>query len=324
MDEQKMYDVLIVGAGPIGLACAIEAQRRNLNYVVIEKGCIVNSIYHYPVLMRFFSTPDLLEIGDVPFITHGEKSTRAETMEYYRRVADSRELNVHLYEEVLNITGDKGNFEVLTQKDRYRAAKVIVAIGYFDEPRLLGVPGEELHKVTHYYREPHPYAGQKLLIIGSGNSAVEAALECYRHDAQVTMAIRSSDFHEGIKYWIRPDIDNRIKKGEITAYFNTKVAEINPHSVVLSTPEHPAFEIENDFVLALTGYKPDYGFLDKIGIMIGDDEYRTPEHDPHTYESNRKGIYLAGVVVGGLNTKKWFIENSRQHALDVFDDFVKS
>ncbi len=315
---------MIVGAGPIGLACAIEAQLRGFSYAVIEKGCIVNSIYHYPVLMRFFSSPDLLEIGQVPFITQGDKSTRAETLEYYRRTADNYDLNIHLYEEVMCIDGEDGNFDIETSKQRYQAKKVIAAIGYFDEPRLLNVPGEDLEKVSHYYREPHPYAGQKLLIIGSGNSAVEAALECYRHNAEVTVAVRGEDFHEGIKYWIRPDIDNRIEQGDIKAFFNTRVMEIKPDHVVLSSLDQPSFTIPNDFVLALTGYKPDYKFLKRIGVDIGEDRDMSPVHNPQTYETNRSGLYLAGVVIGGLNTKKWFIENSREHANAIFNHLANS
>jgi len=317
-------DVLIIGAGPIGIACAIEAKRRDLRAVVIEKGCLVNSLFHYPTAMRFFSTPELLEIGGVPFITTGEKPTRLEALEYYRRVADAHDLTVRLYERVLEVEGSDGDFHIRTTKGDYRAAKVIAAIGYFDRPRLLGVPGESLDKVTHYFTEAHPYAGQRVLIVGSGNSAVEAALECYRHGVHVTMAIRGEAFHEGIKYWIRPDIENRIRDGDITAHFRTRVLEIKPESVLLQKSYEPAFEIGNDFVLAMTGYMPDYEFMRRLGIAIGDDPLQTPVHDPKTRATNRPGLYLAGVVVGGMDTKTWFIENSRAHAAAIFDDITAS
>jgi len=316
---QDRYDVLIIGAGPIGLACAIEAGKRGLRAVVVEKGCLVNSIYHYPTAMRFFSTPDLLELGGVPFIASGEKPSRMEAMEYYRRVARGFDLDVRLYEEVLDVEGTDGEFTVRTSKGTCRAAKVIAAVGFFDRPRMLNVPGEDLDKVTHYYREAHLYTDQDLLVVGSGNSAVEAALECFRHSARVTMAVRSADFHEGIKYWIRPDIENRIQAGDITAHFDTRIAEITPGEVVLSPKEGEAFKIANDFVLALTGYEPDFDFLRRIGIEIREDRYRSPAHDEETYESSRPGLYLAGVVVGGMCTNKWFIENSRDHARAIFE-----
>ncbi len=320
--KEDTVDILIIGAGPIGLACAVEAKRRGYRYVVIEKGCLANSVYHYPTAMRFFSTPDLLEIGGVPFITTGEKPTRLEALEYYRRVVAGLQLHVRLFEEVLSVEGSDAAFVVRTSHGVYKAAKVIAAIGYFDEPRHMGIPGEDLDKVTHYYKEAHLYAGQDLLIVGSGNSAVEAALDCYRHGARVSMAVRGPDFHKGIKYWIRPDIDNRIQNGNITAWFNTHVREIRPATVLLQPVESKPFEIPNDFVLALTGYKPDYEFLRRIGVTIGDDPFETPSHDPVTYQSNVPGVYLAGVVVGGLQTNVWFIENSRQHAAAIFDDMV--
>jgi len=292
---QTPYDVIIIGAGPIGLACAIEAKRKNLSYVVFEKGRLVNSIFGYPHYMRFFSTPDLLEIGDVPFIIQGEKSTRYETLEYYRRVTGSYTLNVKPFEKVLSVNGEDGCFSVATEKDVYSCRKVIAAIGYFDTPRMLDVPGEDLPKVSHYYAEPHVYSDRDVLIIGSGNSAVDAALETYRHGARVTLAVRGETLKQGVKYWIRPDIENRI-----------------------ANRERRTFEIQNELVLALTGYKPDFSFLQTIGIEIGDDEYCTPAHDPETYESNRKGIFLAGVVIGGMRTDRWFIENSRAHAKAIF------
>ncbi len=314
-----VYGVIIIGAGPIGIACAVEAQKRGFRALVLEKGCLVNSIYHYPATMRFFSTPDLLEIAGIPFVCQGEKPTRMEALEYYRRLVEFFALEVHLYEEVLDIQGEDGAFRVVTRKGEYGAAKIIVATGFFDRPRLMGVPGEELEKVSHYYREPHPYAHQDLLIVGSGNSAAIAALECHRHHARVTVAIRGEDFHDGVKYWILPDIKNRIKDQEITAYFHTRVVGIKPASVVLSPRGNGTLEIPNDFVLALTGYEPDYDFLHRIGIPERDDENRVPAHDPETYESRRPGIYMAGVVVGGRQTNQWFIENSRAHPAAIFD-----
>ncbi len=317
------HDVVIIGAGPIGLACGIEAQRRDLRYLILDKGCVVNSIYHYPIYMRFFSTPNLLEIGGVPFITHGDKPTRQEALSYYRLVSKGLSLHMRLYEEVVSVKGADGAFEIETLRGHYRAAKVVAALGFSHRPRMLKVPGENLEKVAHYYREAHPYAGQRLLVVGSGNSAAEAALECWRHGAAVTLAVRGPALHEGIKYWVRPDIENRIQSGEITAYFNSRVLAIKPDSVLLDLPDVGAREVPNDFVLALTGYEPNFDLLEQMGVRIGDDEFRTPCHDPETYETNRPGLYLAGVVVGGLQSSKWFIENSRVHAEKIMDDIVK-
>lgn len=320
--DERRLDVLIIGAGPIGLACAVEAERWNLRYLVIEKGCVVNSIYHYPTYMHFFSTPELLEIGDIPFIIPGEKPTRQEALEYYRRVTKDLALNVHLYEKVLEVEGMDGEFTVRTTKGSYRAAKVVAAVGFFDHPRKLDVPGESLEKVSYYFHEPHPYSGQDLLIAGSGNSAVEAALECLRHGAHVTMCVRGADFHAGIKYWIRPDIVNRIKSNEIRALFNTRIEAIDEASVLLRNETDGEFRIANDFVLALIGYEPDFAFLERIGVALGEDECRTPVLNAGTWESSRPGLYLAGVVVGGLQTKTWFIENSRMHAVEIFKDIA--
>ena len=318
---QNPLDVIIIGAGPVGLACAIEAKRKNLHYAVFEKGRLVNSIIGYPYYMHFFSSSRLLEIGDIPFIIEGEKPSRFEALEYYRRVAQTYELNIHLQEPVVNINGEMGNFIVRTNKNDYLCSRVICAAGYFDRPRLLDIPGETLPKVTHYYREPHFYSGQNLLIIGSGNSAVEAALETHRHGAGVTIAVRGEEFKSGVKYWIRPDMENRIKNKEITAFFNTTVKEIFPDHVILEKKDGGLLDIKNDSVLALTGYKPDFDFLQRIGITLQEDEFCTPVYNPETYESNRKGIYLAGVVVGGLRTDLWFIENSREHAKVIFRTF---
>ncbi|MBE7560307.1 YpdA family putative bacillithiol disulfide reductase [bacterium] len=321
--DSTAFDVIIIGAGPIGLACGIEAKRRGFRYLIIEKGCVVNSIYHYPIYMRFFSTANLLEIGEVPFITHGDKPTRQEALSYYRLVANGLSLNMRLYEEVVSVKGQDGAFQIETTRGHYTARKVIAAIGFSHRPRMLNVPGEKLDKVSHYFREPHPYSGQRLLVVGSGNSAVEAALDCFRHGAKVTLVVRGENLHEGIKYWIRPDIENRIKKGEIAAYFNTRVLAIKPDSVLLDVPDSGSVEVPNDFVLALTGYEPNFDLLEQMGVAIGDDEFRTPSHDPQTYETNRAGLYLAGVVVGGLQSNRWFIENSRIHARYIFDDIEK-
>ena len=313
------WDAVIIGAGPIGLACAMEAKRRGQRALILEKGCLVNSIFRYPTHMRFFSTSNLLEIGGVPFATVHEKPAREEALEYYRRAAKVHELTIRLYEKVREVRGEDNAFDVISDKGIYRARKVIAAIGFFEIPRLLHVPGEDLDKVAHYYREPHSYADQDVLIVGSGNSAAIAALECFRHGVRVTMAVRGENFHDSIKYWIRPDLDNRLETGEITAHYNTRVVAIYPDRVMCESKERGAFELKNDFVLALTGYEPDYAFLQMLGVEIGTDEFRTPVHDPETYETHRKGLYLAGVVVGGMKTNMWFIENSRLHAVRIFD-----
>ena len=323
MQSSGYYDVLIIGAGPIGLASALEAQKHGLSHVVVEKGCLANSIFNYPISMKFFSTPELLEIGDVPFICREEKPTRSEALEYYRRVAESRRINLRLYEEVVSIEGDDGHFVIQTSKATYQAAKVICATGFFDIPRRLNVPGEELPKVTHYYKEPFPYAFQKVLVVGNGNSAAQVALECYRHGAEVSVAVRADAFKEGVKYWILPDIENRVKFGEITGYFHTEVLEIKPQSVVLRNQERGEFEIENDFVLAMTGYEPNFTFLEKIGIRCDTEDIRVPVHDPEYYETNSKENYLAVGVCGGQDTGRWFIENSREHAEKILSHLVE-
>ncbi|GJQ62445.1 MAG: pyridine nucleotide-disulfide oxidoreductase [Melioribacteraceae bacterium] len=311
-----MYDLIIVGAGPIGLACAIEAKRQNLNYIVLEKGTLVDSIFNYPLNMVFFSTSERLEIGDVPFISHGMKPTRTEALEYYRRVKTSHSLEVNLYKEVTSVEKQDGAFNVFTSKNEYKAKNVVIATGFFMYPNLMGVPGEELPKVFHYYKEPHPFNEQKILVVGGGNSGVDVALETYRRGAEVTMVIRSDKIDDGVKYWVRPDIENRINEGSITAYFNSEVLEITPDTVIVQTPEG-IVTIENDFVLAMTGYKPDYNLLEKSGIALTGGEKKIPHHDENTFETNISGLYLAGVVCGGMDTGKWFIENSRYHAKNI-------
>ncbi|MFH5832614.1 YpdA family putative bacillithiol disulfide reductase [Halalkalibaculum sp. DA3122] len=311
--------VIIVGAGPIGLATGIALKQRNIPFKIIERGCLVNSIYNYPKNMTFFSTSDRLEIGGIPFISHGHKPTRREAMEYYRRAAESYELPIHLYEEVRNIDGEDGRYTVTTDKDEYAASKVVVATGFYDIARKMDVPGEDLPKVSHYYDEAHAYAWQDLLVVGAGNSAVDAALETYRAGANVTMAIRGDGIKETVKYWVKPDIENRIKKNEIKAYFNTEVAEFREKEVVLDTPEGKKI-IPNDFVLALTGYKPNFNLMEKFGIELTDDETRMPIYDDDTLETNRAGMYVAGVVCGGMDTNSLFIENTRIHAKHIADD----
>jgi thioredoxin reductase (NADPH) len=309
-------DVVIVGAGPVGLACAIEARRAGLSALVIEKGALANSIVNYPARMEFFSTPDLIEIGGYPFPTQGYKPTREEALEYYRGVAAREELDVRLYERLLDLRGAKGEFTVVTSRGEHRAGHVVIAVGFYDVPNRLDVPGGDLSKVTHYYREPYPYVGQKVAVIGAKNSAAKAALDCYRHGAEVTLVVRSTALSSKIKYWLKPDLENRIKEGSIRAFFSTLVERIDPASVTLRTPDGIR-EIANDWVLAMTGYRPDYRLLEGLGIRIADDAWRTPVFDETTFETSRSGVYLAGTVCGGHNTSRWFIENGRFHARQI-------
>ena len=315
------YDVCIIGAGPIGLCCAIEAKRKNLSYIILDKGCLVNSLYNYPKNMTFFSTSDKLEIGDVPFISHNPKPTKSEALEYYRRVVTSCELNVNLYEEVLDIN-KKENFSIKTSRGEYSAERVIIPTGFYDIPYKLDVPGENLDKVKHYYDEPHPYFGMRVAVVGAANSAVDVALETYRKGAkEVTMVIREPSLSESVKYWVKPDVENRIEEGSIKSYFNSNITEIKEDKIHISTPDGEKV-IANDFVLAMTGYQPDFSFIRKLGIEIGDDEFKTPVHDDKTMETNVEGIFLAGVICGGLKTNKWFIENSRDHAKIIFSSIT--
>jgi thioredoxin reductase (NADPH) len=311
-----MHDVIIIGAGPVGLATAIEARRAGLSAVVIDKGALVNSIVGYPARMEFFSTPDLIEIGEHPFPVQGYKPTREEGLEYYRGVAAREGLDLRLYERVVGLRGSNPDFTVVTDKGEHAARHVVVAVGFYDVPNLLGVPGEELPKVSHYYREPYRYVCQKVAIVGAKNSAAKAALDCHRHGADVTLLVRGSAVSEKVKYWIKPDLDNRIKEGSIRAFFDTTVAEIRPASVVVRTPEGER-ELANDWLLALSGYRPDYALLDTLGIAVADDEWRTPVYHDATFETNRAGVYVAGTVCGGKNTSRWFIENGRFHARQI-------
>jgi len=318
----EIKDVIIIGAGPIGLACGIEAKKAGLDYFIIEKGCLVNSLYNYPVNMTFFSTSERLEIGKVPFISNNAKPTRSEALEYYRRVCSSHELDVKLYEPVEEIKKEK-TFSIKTTKGYYQAKTVILALGFYDLPYLLDVPGEDLPKVRHYYDEPHPYFAQKVLIVGAANSAVDAALETWRKDAEVTMVIRESSIRESVKYCVKPYIENRISEGSIKAYFNSSIKEITSDSVIIKTPEGEKI-IANDFVLAMTGYQPPFDFMRFAGVQFQDDPFHTPVYDEETMETNVKGLYLAGVVCGGLKTNKWFIENSRVHAEMIFKHLHRS
>jgi thioredoxin reductase (NADPH) len=306
-------DLLIIGAGPIGLACGIEAQKAGLTYQIIEKGCLVNSLYHYPSNMTFFSTSEKLEIGGVPFISNNAKPTRPEALEYYRRVCSSWKLNVKLYEKVKRVVNEESVFKIETSKGNYSAKAVVLALGFYDLPYLLNVPGEDLPKVKHYYDEPHPYFGQKIVVVGAANSAVDVALETWRKGAEVTMVIRESHLRESVKYWSKPDIENRIKENSIHAFFNSEITRITPTTVEIKTPEGNKI-LENDFVLAMTGYQPPFDFMKSMGIQFQSDEFHTPVYNELTMESNVKNLYLAGVVCGGLKTNKWFIENSRVHA----------
>ena len=309
----ETFDVIIIGAGPIGLACGIEAKKTGFSNLILEKGCLVNSLFHYPLNMTFFSTSDRLEIGNVPFISHGPKPNRFEALEYYRRVCSSQELNVRLYEKVETAQRASTGFELSTPKGKYFCKSLVLSLGFYDLPFLLNVPGEELPKVKHYYDEPHPYFAQKIVVVGAANSAVDVALETWRKGADVTMVIREGSIRESVKYWVKPDIENRIKEGSIKAFFNSEVKAITPTSVCIKTPEGEKI-LDNDFVLAMTGYQPPFGFMASLGILFQDDEYHTPVYNEATMETNVPGLYLAGVVCGGLKTNKWFIENSRVHA----------
>ncbi len=320
---KENFDVLVVGAGPTGLACGIEAQRAGLRTVLIDKGCLCNSLFHYPSNMTFFTTPELLEIGDIPFPSPNQKPTRNEALEYYRKVAEHYQLELRQYQTVSSLTGEDGDFTIATidQFSRHRlygARKVILATGYYDLPNYLEVAGEDLPKVMHYYHDPHPYFDQNVLVIGGKNSAAIAALDLWRHGAHVTLVHRGEAMHRHVKYWILPDINNRIKNGEVAAYFSSSVTSISEDSVELLTPKG-AVTLANDYVFALTGYHPDFDFLAAAGVrMEGED--RCPECDPQSLESNIPGLYLAGVIVAGMRTNEIFIENGRFHGRQIAQD----
>ncbi|PWN07696.1 YpdA family putative bacillithiol disulfide reductase [Rhodohalobacter mucosus] len=314
--------VIIIGSGPIGLATAIELKRKGIESLILERGCLVNSIYNYPVNMTFFSTSDRLEIGDIPFISHGPKPTRKEALEYYRRAAEHYELDIKLYEEVTAVDGSDDNFTVTTTKGSYSCSKIVLATGFYGQENRMNVPGEDLPKVLHYYDEPHRYAWQNVLVVGGGNSAVDAALETYRCGAHVSIVVKYPELKPSVKYWVKPDIENRIREGSVTGYFNSEVVEIREDEVDIRTPEGDV-TIENDFVLAMTGYHPHFGLMKKLGIALTDDEKKMPVFNEETLETNRKGLYVAGVVCGGMDTSRLFIENTRVHAQHIAGDIEK-
>ncbi len=306
-------DVVIIGGGPIGIACGLEAKKKGLQYVILEKGPIVNSLFNYPINMQFFSSSEKLEIDNIPFISKEAKPKRNEALEYYRRIVTSYALNIHLFEKVNEVQKSEGVFKITTSKNTYQARQVIVATGFYDLPNLINVPGEELDKVSHYYKDPHFYASQKLAVVGASNSAIDAALECYRKGAEVSLIIRGPEVGKRVKYWVRPDIINRIEEGSIKAYYNTSIQEIRETEIVISSPSGTQ-TIENDYILALTGYQPNFEFLEQMGIELSKDGKKLPNYNPDTMETNVTGLYLAGVICGGMETHKWFIENSRIHA----------
>jgi thioredoxin reductase (NADPH) len=318
--SESVFDLLVVGAGPTGLACAIEAQKAGLRSGLVDKGCVCNSLFHYPAHMTFFTTSELLEIGDIPFPSPNAKPSRNEALEYYRQVAAFYKLDIRQYQRVERVTGADGAFEVHTQ-DRFdrtgvlHARKLAISTGYYDLPNLMGIPGEDLSKVHHYYDDPHPYFGLDVVVIGGKNSAAIAALELWRHGARVTLVYRGDGVQPHVKYWIKPDIDNRIKNGEIKAYFHSNVVEITPDSVRLETPDGPV-TLKNDFVFAMTGYHPDFAFLENFGVEFSGPD-KLPVCDPKTLESNVPGIYLAGVIVAGSRTNEIFIENGRFHGRQI-------
>jgi thioredoxin reductase (NADPH) len=312
------YPVIIIGGGPIGLACALEAKKAGIKHLVLEKGTLVNSLYNYPVNMTFFSTSERLEINNIPFVSNNAKPTRNEALEYYRRVAVSGQINIHLFEEVLEVNKQDVAFNIKTSKTTYAADYIIICTGFYDIPYLLNVPGEDLPKVTHYYKDPHFYAFQKVLVVGAQNSAVDAALETWRKGAEVTMIIRKEEIGQRVKYWVRPDIINRIEEGSIKAYYNSSIKEIREMEVDIQTPDG-IITIANDRVIALTGYQPNLQFLRSMCIQLSDDEVMSPVINPDTQETNVKNIFLAGVICGGMNTHRLFIENSREHALKIIE-----
>ena len=318
-----MHDHIIIGAGPIGMTCAIEAKRAGLDALIIDKAMLVNTLFHFPTNMTFFSTSLLLEIGDVPFVSHDEKPTRRESLEYYRRVYESWKLKAHFYEEVLDVQKQTDHFKVVTNKSTYTGKAVVVATGFYDLPVLMNVHGEELPKVLHYYDEPHPYVDQRVAVIGSANSACDVALELWYKGAEVTMIIRQAEISDRVKYWIKPNIENRIKEGSIKAYFNSHVTSITEKTIEIITPDGPQ-SIPNDFVFAMTGYQPNFDWLQKIGIELTHQPETELSYNPDTHETNIPGLYVAGVVCGGMCTNKFFIENARDHAEKIIKHYIST
>ena len=314
-------DIIIIGGGPIGLACGLEAKKAGLTYLILEKGTLVNSLYNYPINMTFFSTSERLEIGGIPFVSNNPKPTRAEALEYYRRVAISGGANIKLFEEVVDVSRERNVFHVRTSRGYYSCSNIIIATGFYDIPYLLNVKGEEMDKVHHYYKDPHFYAFQKVIVVGAANSAIDAALETWRKGSDVTMVIRTDKISDRVKYWVKPDIENRIKEGSIKAYFNSEILEVREDEVDIKTPEG-VMTLENDWVIAMTGYQPNLSFLRKMGIELATDDVCKPEYNEETMETNVKGIYLAGVICGGMNTHRLFIENSREHAEKIIVDIA--
>ena len=319
----SLLDVVIIGGGPIGIACGLEAQKKGLRYVILEKGPIVNSLYNYPDNMQFFSSSERLEIDNIPFIAVEAKPKRNEALEYYRRIVTGNNLNIKLFEEVIDVKKEEELFHITSTKTSYTASHIVIATGFYDIPNLLHVPGEDLKKVTHYYKNPHYYSGQKVAVIGASNSSVDAALECWRKGAEVSLIIRGSKVGSRVKYWVRPDIINRIDEGSITAHYNTTVKEITPNTIILENNKGTE-TLENDFVIALTGYRPNFKFLEMSGVYLSKDEKKLPQYNPDTMETNISGVYLAGVVCGGMETHKWFIENSRIHAKLIMSSILQN
>ncbi len=317
----RTCDVLIIGAGPIGIACALACKKAGLTYLVVEKGALTNSIYNYPLNMTFFSTSEKLEIDAIPFISTNPKPTRNEALEYYRRVVTSNKLNINVYEKILSVEKVESVFNVISNKNKYVSKHLIVATGFYDIPNKLNITGEDLPKVTHYYKEAHPYALQKVAIVGASNSSVDAALEIYRKGGEVTMVVRGSEIGERVKYWVRPDIINRIEEGSIKVYFNAEIENISENSISVKT-ETGLKTIDNDFVVALTGYKPNFTFLENLGVKLSDDGNFFPQYNSETMETNVSNLFLAGVICGGMETHKWFIENSRIHANMIVSSIV--
>jgi len=313
MANDNHYNVVIIGAGPIGIACALECKKANLSYVVLEKGTLTNSIYNYPLDMTFFSTSEKLEIDNIPFMSVNPKPKRIEALEYYRRVASNNNLNIHLFEKVISSEKEEDLFKITSERAVYNSKKVIVSTGFYDIPKLLNVPGEDLPKVSHYYKEGHFYTLQHVIVVGASNSAVDAALEIWQKGGHVTMVVRGEAIGERVKYWVKPNIENRIKEGSIKAYFESEITEIKEREVIIQTPEGKV-TLPNDYVIALTGYQPNFKFLEDLGVTLSQDGKYYPTYNETTMESNVKGLYLAGVICGGMDTHLWFIENSVVHS----------